>query len=203
MAEQDITVHKIEELSQNEIFNFAKRASEYTSDPAHVNMWHNHWEDHPETLPYLIYISKRFANNNGQFFVLRIDNEIEAISGVHVSNFDSNVALGGVRSWVNEPHRAKFLIGRHLLPLQLSWAKDKGLKTIALTFNEYNKRLLNHFRRSGLGIKKKRNPNSLFYNGVNEAPFPCNVQYTKQWVIYHKIDENYEPNWENIKWVDK
>ena len=195
-----VETYKLENLSKDEILSFAKFASKFTEDPAHVNMWHDNWVDHPNTLPYLIYNSTRFANGNGQFFVLKIDGIVQAISGVHISSFDTNIALGGVRSWISPEYRAKMLIGHHLLPAQLQWAKDNNLKTIALTFNDYNKRLINYFKRSGMGVPKERNPNRLFYNGVYEVPFSINIQYTEQWAIYHKIDESYTPNWEKIKW---
>ena len=96
-----VETHKLENLSKDDILSFAKFASEFTEDPAHVNMWHTNWVDYPNTLPYLIYNSTRFANGNGQFFVLKMDGKIQAISGVHISSFDSNVALGGVRSWIS------------------------------------------------------------------------------------------------------
>lgn len=198
-----VETYRIEEIDKKELLQFAKSASQYTEDPASVNMWHEYWMDRPETFPYLVYLSQRFANDNGQFFVCKIDGELQAVSGIQISPFDNYVALGGVRSWVNEKYRGKFIIGRHLLPLQVAWAKSKGIKTIALTFNNYNKKLISYFKRSGLGIKKKRNPNSMFYNGVHEVPFTCNVQYTEQWVIYDKLDTNYMPEWEKIKWSDK
>lgn len=183
-----------------EILDFCKQASLKTDDPAHENMYHEHWQDHPEVLPYVLYIHKRFKDNNGDFFVTRINGKIEAIAGVYISAFDSNVAIGGVRAWVNPEYRARMLVGHHILPLHLAWAKEKGCKTIALTFNEYNKRLVNYFKRSGLGVAKDRTPDRMFYNGVNEVPFTCEIQFTEQWVIYDKIDPTYNPNWHLIKW---
>ncbi len=187
-------------VKSEELLEFCKSASLLTSDPAHVNMYHKHWEDRPETLPYLIYQSTRFANTNGDFFILRIDGNIEAISGVQISKFDKNVALAGIRSWINPKYRAKMYIGHHLLPLHLAWAKNNNLKTVALTFNNYNKKLMNYFKRTGMGVPKKRNSSRLFYNGVYEVPFSVNIQFTEQWVLYHKIEENYTPIWEKIKW---
>lgn len=186
----------------NEVLDFCRSARLITDDPAHVNMYHEQWQNNSETLPYLIYQSSRFAKDNGEFFILRINGKIEAISGVHVSSFDSNVAIAGIRSWINPRYRAKMYIGHYLLPLQLSWAMNNNLKTIALSFNGYNKRLINYFKRSGIGVAKARNASRLFYNGVHEVPFSVNLQYTEQWVIYDKIDMNYTPNWEKIKWTN-
>jgi hypothetical protein len=163
-------------------------------------MYDNDWKNNDAVLPYLIYCSDRFKNENGDMFVLFDEqNNIRALSGVNISDFDKNVALGGVRTWLDKDLRGKFVIGRYILPVQLKWAKDKNLKTIALTFNDYNKRLLPYLKRSGFGIEKKRNPDSMFYNGQYHVDFSVLINYTKQWAIYHKIDETYEPNWESIR----
>ena len=195
-----LVVKNLKDLTKNQILDFCIFASSFKEDPAHVNMYHKNWEDHPETLPYLVFISHRFAKGNGEFFVLLEDEKIIGISGIHISAFDKNVALGGVRTWLPKKYRGKFLVGRYLLPRQLAWAKQQHLKTIALTFNEYNKNLIPYFTRTGVSISKKRNPNSMFYKGVNVVNFPCNIQYTKQWIIYDKIDLDYEPDWESIRW---
>lgn len=191
----------LDESFKEKFLIFCKEAAQESDEPAHGNMYSEDWEENNKTLPYHIYVSNRFRKN-GNFFIGLIGDEIIAVSGVYVSNFDPCVAIGGVRSWVNRRYRGRFIIGKHLLPLQLKWARDNGLKIIALTFNEYNKRLLPYFKRSGLGIKKNRNPNSLFYTGLHEVDFPCDIQNTKQWVIYSKIDETYTPEWDKIIWKD-
>lgn len=183
-------------------FSFCKSAFEEKDHPAHTNMWDDNWDQNNNTLLYHLYVSKRLCCDTGETFILKKEDQMIAVSSIYVSPFDENVAIGGVRSWVNAEFRGRFMIGRHLLPLQLAWAKNKKLKTIALTFNEYNRDLIKYFKRTGFGIKKNRNPNSLFHNGLHEVKFPINLQYTKQWAIYHKIDEEYCPDWENIKWVE-
>ena len=204
MVEQNITTAIVNKKTQSkEILDFCGYASTLTNDPAQVNMYHKNWEDRPETLPYLIYISERFRDNNGDFYVLKINNVIKAISGVQTSPFDTNVAMAGIRSWIDPSLRAKMYIGHYLLPLHLSWAKEKDLKTILLSFNSYNKRLMNYFKRSGMGVPKQRNETRLFHNGVHEVPFSVDIQYTEQWVLYHKIDESYEPDWKKIMWNKK
>jgi len=187
---------------KDKILSYCRTAYEEKTEPSHVNMWAENWEINDSTLPYLIYKSSRFVENNGDMFLLLDDDDnIVALSGVNVSDFDKYVALGGVRTWLNKEMRGKFVVGRYLLPIQLSWAKSKGMKTIALTFNDYNKRLIPYFKRSGFGIQKNRNENSMFYNGQYHVDFPVTINYTKQWVIYHKIDELYEPNWTSIKYT--
>ena len=86
----------------------------------------------------------------------------------------------------------------------VKWTEDLSKSTMIDFINNtepsLNKRLMNYFKRSGMGVPKARNPDRMFYNGVNEVPFSVNIQHTQQWVLYHKIDEKYEPNWEKIAW---
>jgi hypothetical protein len=187
----------------DKILDYCKQAFNEKDQPGHANMWHEDWENQSSTLPYLLYCSERFTNGNGMMLLLLDeDDNILGTSGANVSEFDRNVVLGGVRTWLNKDLRGQFMMGRHVLPHQLKWATESGFKTLALTFNDYNKRLLPYFARSGLGIKKKRMPGSLFYNGQYILDFPVIINYTKQWVVYHKIDELYQPDWESIRFTE-
>lgn len=195
-----VTVCTVSQIEKEEVLEFAKNAYSFKEDPAHVNMWNDNWETDSATLPYLIYNSPRFANNNGEFFVCKVNGVIQAISGVHKSSFDSNVALAGVRSWVDPDFRGHFLIGQYIMPLQRRWAKDSQCKMLFLTFNDYNKNLIKVLKRSGAGRKRIGTYSGLFENGMHEAPYPCNIQSTKQWVVYDLLDINYVFDWEKIKW---
>jgi hypothetical protein len=186
--------------NQTKILEYCKHAYSEKTEPSHVNMYSEKWDRDVAVFPYLIYCSDRFRNNQGDMFVLLDNNDnICALSGINISEFDNFVALGGVRTWLNKEFRGKFVVGRYLLPAQLQWAKTNNLKTVALTFNDYNRRLVSCFKRSGFGIAKKRNIDSMFYNGHHYVDFPVNINYTKQWVVYHKIDELYEPIWDKIR----
>ena len=51
-----------------------------------------------------------------------------------------------------------------------------------------------------LGEKRTaRQPYHLFYNNFNEVEFPVTIQYTKQWIIYEKLDPNFDFNWISIQ----
>lgn len=202
-------MYKVQSVFENDyhithkeiIIDYCKQAFSEKDEPSHNVMYNENWENDPSTLPYLIYKSDRFDNDNGDMFLLMEDDQIKGCSGVNILNeFDNNVAIAGVRTWLNKELRGKFIIGRYLLPEHLKWAKEKNLKTIIITLNEYNKRLIPYFKREGLGIKKNRNENSMFYNGQHHLDFSVNLYYTKQYVMYHKIDESYEPDWESIRY---
>lgn len=77
------------------------------------------------------------------------------------------------------------------------------MKLIALSFNEYNKNIINIFKRNRLGEKagriNNREPKNIFYNGLNEVSFLVNIQYTPQWVVYEKIDDTFDFDWSTLK----
>lgn len=202
MRVQSIFENNYHITNKDMILDYCRHAYEEKDEPSHANMYADDWENNNAVFPYLIYKSDRFKDNKGDMFVLLDGDNIVALSGVNISDFDSNVALGGVRTWLNKELRGKFVIGRNILPIQLKWAKEHGMKTIALTFNDYNKRLIPYFKRSGFGIEKKRNPDSMFYNGQFHVEFPVTINYTKQWVIYHKIDDLYQPDWKSIRYTE-
>jgi len=188
---------------KSQLLNYFYNVYQEKTYPSHINMWDENWEKKNFTLPYLIYKSERFINGHGDMHIILDEQEnIIANAGVNISDFDPYVALAGVRSWVNKKYRTQLLIAKYILPKQLSWAKEKNLKSIAISFNDYNKNLVKYITRSGLGIKKRRGPHSMFYNGHHEVEFPVTINYAKQWVVYHKIDEDYIPNWESIKYIE-
>lgn len=187
------------DIDKREFFEFCQQASLDTEQPAHVNMWDKDWEGATHTLPYLLEIEKRFAGNQGQFFVILHDNTIVGCSGIYQSDFSQQICLAGIRSWINKDHRGKFLLGRYLFPEQVRWAKQNNYKQIVLTFNEYNKNLKNIFLRNGFGVQKNRKEDSLFFTGVHEVDFPVTIKYTKQWVIYQKLDQDWDFDYSQIK----
>ena len=72
-----------------------------------------------------------------------------------------------------------------------------------ISFNEYNKNLIQVFKRRRFGENKdrinNRQPHHLFYNEMNEPKFPVIIQYTKQWIIYEKLDPSFDFDWTSIK----
>lgn len=189
-------------IDKEQFYNFCKGASLETSQPASKNMWADNWKENKDTLPYLLEINKRFNEPSGEFFILLKDNCIIGCSGVYISQFSPYVGITGVRTWIHNDYRNDSLNREHLLPAQKQWCKDNNLKIAALTFNEYNKNIIQIFKRKRLGELKdrisNREPHHLFYNGLEEVPFLVNIQYTKQWVIYEKL-ENWNYNWNIIQ----
>ena len=97
-------------------------------------------------------------------------------------------------------YRNKSLPREILLPAQKKWAQDRNSGAIGLTFNDYNKNLIYAWKRKRLGeLRTPRQSHHLFYNNFNEVDFPVTIQYTKQWIIYEKLDPTFNFDWSTIK----
>lgn len=167
--------------------------------PAAYNMGALNWMEREETLANILWNKKRFYKGNGQYYLLEKDDKIIAGSGIHRSEFCSDIALGSVRTFVNKEYRGHHLLGEILWPAQLAWATRNNFKVIVLTVNKYNRGVLNVIKRTGLGHQKNRTDKMFFHNGVFEIPFPIEIKGITQWAIYHKIDEDYVFDWESIR----
>ena len=184
---------------EDQFFKFCKEAS-LQDDPAAINMWADDWQSQLHTLPYILVNSNRYAKPNGEFFLVLYDSEIVGCSGIYFSEFNHLVALAGCRTWVNTAHRNKSLLREVILPAQKKWAQDRNASAVGLTFNEYNKNLINTWKRTRLGEHRlPRQTHHLFYNSFNEVDFPVVIQYTKQWIIYEKLDPNFDFDWISIQ----
>jgi hypothetical protein len=197
--------HLLSDYKKEEFFSFLTLTHENKS-PASVNMWHEEWSSRPETLPYLLEHTDRFNGHNGEFHIFYHDNNPVACSGVYISAFSKFIGIAGVRTWVDTAYRHRAVLREFMLPLHKQWCQNQQLKIIALTFNEYNKNLIQVFKRRRLGETidriDTRNSHHLFFNGLSEVPFPVTIQYTPQWAIYEKLDPTFEFDWSSLK-VDK
>jgi len=184
---------------EDQFFKFCKEAS-LQDDPAAINMWADDWKKQPHTLPYILVNSNRYSSPNGEFFLVVRNSEIVGCSGIYFSEFNPSVALAGCRTWITSEHRNKSLPREVLLPAQKQWAQDRNVGAVGLTFNDYNKTLINTWKRIRLGENRSpRQAHHLFYSNFNEVDFPVTIQYTKQWVIYEKLDPNFNFDWISIQ----
>lgn len=185
-------------------FDFCRFQSIEKNQPASENMWHNDWVNQNHTLPYILEKTDRFKGTKGEFFLLWEDNQIIACGGVYISDFNSMIGVAGVRTWVKKEYRHMALNKDYLLVEHKKWCVKNQLKIIALTFNEYNKNIIQIFKRNRLGENSgrilNRRPENMFYNGLHELPYPVYIQYSKQYVIYEKLDENFEFDWSAIQY---
>jgi hypothetical protein len=192
------------DLSNNtEFFDFLKTESLEVDQPAYVNLWAKDWETNVHTLPYILTNTQRFDGINGEFYLIYNNGKIVACSGVYISDFSTDIAIAGVRTWVNKNYRHLTLNKDYLLVEHKKWAMGKNMKMVALSFNDYNKNIIQIFKRSRLGERSgrinSREPKNMFYTGLHEVKFPVTIQYTQQWVIYEQLDNSFEFDWESLK----
>lgn len=140
----------------------------------------------------------RFDGNRGQMYVVFDGLHIVGCSGCYISEFSDKVGLLGVRSWLNQEYRSKQIIRNLLLPEQRDWMMSKGMKQVALSFNEYNRNLVHLFERQ-IVKREPRTPRHMFYNGMSVLPYRVEIQYTPQWVIYETLDTGWSFNWKSLE----
>jgi hypothetical protein len=186
--------------NQNQIFfEFLKEARNETTQPAHENMWDDDWNNNSATLPYLLVNTTRFTMG-GKYHIAFDGDNIIGCSGIYTSAFCPDMAIAGTRTWIKKEYRNLLLPREFLLPAEKAWAIENKFKAIAICFNDYNKNLIKLWQRIRLGEKRTpRQSHHLFYNGVNELEFPVTIQYTKQWVMYEKLDPLFEFDWSTIR----
>ena len=188
--------------NKEQFFDFCQHEAQQQEKDASMNMWSDDWKNKNNTLPYILENTNRFDGTSGEFFILFDGDIIVACGGVYVSEFNNQIALAGVRTWVKNEYRHLSLNKDYLLVEHKKWCIERNIKLIALSFNDYNKNIIQIFKRNRLGEKNvrinKREPKNLFYNGMEEVRFPVTIQYTPQWVIYEKIDKDFEFDWGSI-----
>jgi hypothetical protein len=197
---QKFKVYDLQDFDNQQFLDFCRRESTNSSDPAASNMWSDHWTTDTHTLPHLVYIQKRFDDSCGQFNLLLADNEIIGCAGVYISEFCNSLAIAGCRTWISKTFRNMMLVRDYLLPVQKIWARKRQLQAIGLSFNSYNRNLIKIWEKRRLGEHRPaRQSHHLFYTGLHKIEFPVMIQNTPQWIIYEKIDDTWNFDWELIK----
>lgn len=194
-----ITYQNLNPIQKEIFFNFLREAKEETTQLAHKNMWDDSWQQKNNTLPYLLENTNRFSEG-GQYNILFDRDTVIACSGIYTSAFCSELAIAGTRTWIHKDYRNQSIAREILLPIEKEWAITRNFKAIAICFNDYNKNMPKIWERIRFGEKRTpRQSYHLFYNDMNELEFPVIIQYTKQWIIYEKLDPTFNFDWASIK----
>ncbi len=201
-------VKKYNKLTKSELqsfWNTIELECQKDSSPAMVNMHSKNWPTENNTLRYILEVENKF--NPGEYFVLFDGPQPVASGGVYFSEWTNEIAMAGIRTWAHTEHRNKLLVAQYILPACKAWAVKNKCKSITLTFNEYNKNLIKVCIRTRAGESATRitgrTPKRLFYNGATVVDFPLEINYTKQWLIYENLDNEFLFDWGKIKWRDK
>lgn len=183
-------------------FDFCRNASNEVEQPAAKNMWAENTFIKPWTLGYRLEKSNDFVEPNGNFYVLYNYDAIVACSGVYKSDFSDEIYIASTRLWIEKSYRNKHITKRFFFPIERKWALDRGAKIVLLSFNKYNKNIIEIFKRSRLGESnsfRKRAETDLFYKNFNELNFPVIIHGKPQWICYEQIDQDFEFDWSKIR----
>lgn len=187
----------------NKFFKFLE-STQNSTDLAKSNMYDVDWHNKPNTLPYILTYTDRFKGDSGELNVLFNNDDVIAVSGVYMSGFSEYISIAGVRTYIDAKHRHNTRsIIRQLLHRHKNWSIDRNCKIVMVTFNEHNKKLINLFKRCGISdslLDIPRNDNHMFNKEIYEVEFPCNIQHTKQYIFYEKLDENFSFDWSVLKY---
>ena len=196
------TYNNLSTIEKINFYSFLK-STQLESKSAKVNMWHDNWADKTHTLPFILNSTDRFNDSSGTYHIVFDSETVVACGGVYISNFSQDIAFAGVRTWVNKSYRHRSILREYLLPIQKAWCQEKNIKIVALTFNDYNKNLIQVFQKRRLGETKERittrQPYHLFYNNLTEVKFPVVIHFTKQCVIYELFDSTFTFDWTSIR----
>jgi hypothetical protein len=194
------SIYEADQLAEHHdsLVDFCKRA-EAEANPASKNMSIDDWENRPETLMYLLYKEGRFWNGKGVCNFLYYNSDCIGFSGAYISDFSKSVVIGGVRSYLLDGHKNKYLWAEYCLPSQMRFAYRACAGYFLLTFNEYNKNIANIFLRagkgkgSGLGTKRHVHPGQ-FSSDIKLWPKRLIIKNTPQWALVKQIDfmHNYD-----------
>ena len=122
------------DLSFNEkerFINYLKSIKEQSNSLAVENMYNDDWDNLPHTLPYILEHTGRFYGENGQFHIIYDIDNIIGCGGVYKSFFDNNIALAGVRTYVDVNYRHNSILRECLLPIHKSWAIENNCNIVA------------------------------------------------------------------------
>jgi len=192
MNSDSLTFEQIQDIRK-----FCQKCELDRKHPAVENMEESDWINKPHTLMYILMLTDRFRIGNGLMsFLYNSDDEIIASSGCYKSDFDSNVVIGGCRTYKFQTSGIWFQLANNLMLDHFNWAKEIGAKIFALTFNDYNHKLMSILARAD-----KFNPggnNSDFYTKMTILPYKALIKNTPQYVLYYKLDQTYEPIWPKV-----
>lgn len=189
--------YDLNNIEQNQFVDFLESIRHEKDQPAYINMIPGNSKN---TLLYILDNTSRFKIN-GMFQILYNDTDIVGCSGAYQASFSQDICILGVRTWIRKDYRNKNIARDYLLPNEKKWAMKKGYKCVVLTFNDYNKNLLHLWFRSRLGkVTPKREQYHFGFNGVHTLDFAVNIQYTKQYIIYEPLTDDFYFDWSVIEY---
>lgn len=180
--------HKTINDRQHDALVSLSRHASTLDDPAAKNYAVDDWEERTDTLLYAFYKKKRFDIFN---ILYHKDTPI-AMAGAYVFNHQPII---GVRTFTHPDFRGGgyWCQARYILPAQIDYYDEQNYKTVWLTFNSYNHKLVNFLKRISEGKAShfgagKISPKNL-YKHLKWYDEPQVIQYTDQIIAELNISD--------------
>jgi hypothetical protein len=197
----ELTFQTLDAGQKLKFYNDLKSEILHSNDPAAVNMWDENWESNNKSLLFILNKRNRFNPPTGDYYIVYDGDKFAGSAGVYKADFCNEIAIAGVRAWIPKAYQNKGIIRNILLPAHREWAIKNNCKQVALSFNDYNKNMAEVFKgKRRLGESRPpKTERHMFYSGIESLNYPVTIQYTPQWVIYEKLDKNWEFDWSSLK----
>ena len=192
---------------QEKIINFCQQAYNENKHEARTNMSVENWQNSPASLLYVLIIEKRFSRQNGGLqLLINAQDDIVALGGYYRSDFNDNIYLMGVRTWVLKQFRHELLVAEYLLPYQLSEIQKKLGHFAVISFNESTRSFAKLIGRSNKNpdaklkfFFDKKYPD--IYKDMVLWKSPVKIKNVKQWILVKKLSDS-SFDWNSLNWVE-
>jgi hypothetical protein len=174
------------------------------SRKSNVNYNADYWRKNPASLMYKLYVEKIYDHlNKGCYAVIIDDDKILAGAGLCKWDQDPDTAIYMSRLYTRVDSRGEkqSRIIHIEFPLY-DRAIELGYKVLMCSFNEYNLKLreVTYNTNNPENFKNYYSIDNKHYTSPvgrrilpqKKYEFPVMINHTKQWVLYHMLDQNYE-----------
>jgi hypothetical protein len=169
-------------------------------NPDLPNYMIDEWEKKPGSLLYVFLKEKRFTRDKGGLLLLKENQKICGFSAFYQSPFHPDIYILGVRTLVSVEFRHNLLLSTYFIPKQLELIK--GRAKLALFTFDTNKpnNIYNIFQKGRLNLFLKNKLSSFpHWENLKSVNYPVYIQNTLQNVLYLKLDQNFDYDWNLLR----
>lgn len=138
-------LHRISNSSNKEVIQILKDNFSQISDKNIIKNYHPKFDQEPANI-FFILNSKNNRYEKGCYYVLENNREYICSAGWNEYEYDNSIALALTRAYVNPKHRAKYYMGKFILPEIIN--ETVNYNKIYITSNSYNSAIYQYFVRA-------------------------------------------------------
>ena len=190
-----------DDYSESDILEIKNLLSSYDGG---VNYSVDDWQNKPYTLLYVFLKTDRFHKRNGGLVLVYHQDELCAISGYNVSNFDQNVYILGARTFIKKDYQHQLIMSSYMIPVQIEQVRDRA-KMVIFLFDVENKFNLYTIYTSGKlnqFLKNKLGHFNDLWQDLQACEFPISIfKNTIQNCLYIKLTKDFVFDWDSIRYI--